>query len=129
MTTTRVCKKCKQEKPLDELVSDKSCLYGRRPYCKECSSIDFAEYRKVNRAVIVNDNRQQLAMNDRSRTTATHHKQPWSNDEDELIRTFWADTGVLDIAEELGRTYMAVRKRAAYLGCKRSTRLAYRTES
>ena len=34
---TRVCRKCGQEKPLEEFVKDKECVLGHRHICKQCN--------------------------------------------------------------------------------------------
>ena len=35
-TITRVCRKCGQEKPLEEFVKDKECVLGHSHICKQC---------------------------------------------------------------------------------------------
>lgn len=46
--TTRVCKKCGEEKPLEELIKKPGCKYGRAPMCLDCSK----EYTEKNRGKI-----------------------------------------------------------------------------
>lgn len=35
---TRVCRKCGQEKPLEEFAKDKECVLGHRHICKQCKA-------------------------------------------------------------------------------------------
>lgn len=41
----RVCKKCGEEKPIDDFVTDKKCKFGKTHECKKC-----AEKRRISRA-------------------------------------------------------------------------------
>jgi len=125
---TRICKKCKTEKPMSEYYKDKKCYGGYRPTCKECTKPYYVEYRKKYPNVNVDHCAKQKAMNDESDKRAIHRRQPWSRENDDFLRAFWETEGVLDIAESLGRTMMAVRKRASVLGIKREHNLSYRTE-
>ncbi len=43
----RVCRKCGEEKPLDQFVAEKYCVGGRTHRCKAChSKINYARYRE-----------------------------------------------------------------------------------
>ena len=45
---TKVCIRCKEEKPLSEYYRDKSLKYGRRNHCKICDFTRIKLYRKKN---------------------------------------------------------------------------------
>ena len=57
-------------------------------------------------------------INDLSRNTATHHAEPWSAEEMDLLQTFWdgTDETLAEIAEALGRTVEACRQKHYYPG-------------
>lgn len=50
------------------------------------------------------------AANDESLNTAAHHNEPWSGDEDDLLRVTF-DEPIADVALVLGRTIFAVDMR------------------
>lgn len=125
---TRICNTCQLEKPIEEYYLNASCYGGRRPKCGQCCRDDSVYYRKRHKAALLAENLKQNRMNDESREAATKHRQPWTNEQDAFVREFWETEGVLDIAEALGRTMMAIRARASYLGLKRAVHLPYRTE-
>jgi hypothetical protein len=126
---TRICKKCKTEKPLSDYAKDRKCYGGHRPTCKECADIP---YREAYKQKYPQANRQhcatQKALNEESQKLAKHRQQPWDKQSDEFLREFFQTEGVIDIANALGRTMMAIRKRASVLGLKRERQLPYRTE-
>jgi hypothetical protein len=43
---TKLCTKCKEDKPLEAFLKDKACKYGRKGYCKECSNALNRQYYK-----------------------------------------------------------------------------------
>jgi hypothetical protein len=45
----KTCKKCNEEKPLDEFYNQKGTKDGKRPRCKVCTDAYTAEYNKKNR--------------------------------------------------------------------------------
>lgn len=45
---TRVCRKCGQEKPLEEFVKDKTCALGYRHICKQCKAEQFRKWAAAN---------------------------------------------------------------------------------
>lgn len=49
--------------------------------------------------------------NDISRNKATHHMEPWSEEEHDMLQTFWGLASIGEIAEALGRTIEACRQR------------------
>jgi hypothetical protein len=51
--------------------------------------------------------------NDMSRNKAKHHSEPWSGEEQDLLRGFWDGTEatLAEIAETLGRTIEACRQK------------------
>lgn len=64
----------------------------------------------------------QEALQEETRSTATMHRVPWSNDEVELLHShLWAHGGVLStevavaLAKELGRTYGSLIRKASLL--------------
>lgn len=59
------------------------------------------------------DYAERAARNDESRTTADHHAEPWSGDEDDFLKAEWdnTDATLAVIAELLGRTIEACRQR------------------
>lgn len=46
---TKICRKCGEEKELAFFSKDKNCSDGRKPYCKQCVSLQSAEYREKYR--------------------------------------------------------------------------------
>ena len=45
MTDSRICTKCRTEKPLEDFPKAKRCIEGRRPTCKTCiNAVDRARY-------------------------------------------------------------------------------------
>ena len=44
----KVCRKCKEEKPLTEFYAAKSAADGRQTYCKACSRVKSMEWRAAN---------------------------------------------------------------------------------
>jgi len=47
-TITRVCRKCGQEKPLEEFVKDKTSALGHRHTCKQCEQERYRKWRAAN---------------------------------------------------------------------------------
>ena len=45
---TRVCRKCGQEKPLEEFAKNKGCVLGHSHICKQCKAEQFRKYRAAN---------------------------------------------------------------------------------
>ena len=45
---TRVCRKCGQEKPLEEFTKDKECVLGHSHICKQCKAEQSRKYRAAN---------------------------------------------------------------------------------
>ena len=45
---TRVCRKCGQEKPLEEFAKDKGCVLGRTHTCKQCEAERYRKWRAAN---------------------------------------------------------------------------------
>lgn len=45
--TTKICNKCNIEKPLEDFYKNLRGLDGHRSDCKECNSIDRANYRNT----------------------------------------------------------------------------------
>jgi hypothetical protein len=43
VSTTKICTKCRIEKPLDSFYKNKRCADGRAPTCKDCFAFDAAE--------------------------------------------------------------------------------------
>lgn len=125
---TRICKKCQTEKPLSEYYKDRKCYGGYRPTCKDCCKPYYERYREKYPQVNIQHCAQQKALNDETQKLAKHRQQPWDRQSDDFLREFWETEGVIDIAEALGRSMMAVRKRASILGIKREHQLPYRTE-
>ena len=44
----KVCRKCKEEKPLTEFYAAKSAADGRQTYCKACTRVKSMEWRAAN---------------------------------------------------------------------------------
>lgn len=58
------------------------------------------------------DYQERQAVNDKSRTGAEHHSEPWEGYEQELLMEWDGTEGqLLDLAEMLGRTVEACRQR------------------
>lgn len=47
-TITRVCRKCGQEKPLEEFAKNKECVLGRTHTCKQCKAEKSRKWREAN---------------------------------------------------------------------------------
>jgi hypothetical protein len=45
---TRVCRKCGQEKPLEEFVKNKTSALGRKHICKQCEQERYRKWRAAN---------------------------------------------------------------------------------
>ena len=45
---TRVCRKCGQEKPLEEFAKNKGCELGRTHTCKRCEAERYRKWRAAN---------------------------------------------------------------------------------
>lgn len=45
---TRVCRKCGQEKPLEEFAKNKGCVLGRTHTCKQCEAEKYRKWREAN---------------------------------------------------------------------------------
>lgn len=45
---TRVCRKCGQEKPLEEFAKNKGCVLGRTHTCKQCEAEKCRKWREAN---------------------------------------------------------------------------------
>lgn len=45
---TRVCRKCGQEKPLEEFAKKKGCVLGRTHTCKQCEAERYRKWRAAN---------------------------------------------------------------------------------
>lgn len=45
---TRVCRKCGQEKPLEEFAKNKECVLGRTHTCKQCEAEKYRKWREAN---------------------------------------------------------------------------------
>ena len=45
---TRVCRKCGQEKPLEEFAKNKGCVLGRIHTCKQCEAERYRKWRAAN---------------------------------------------------------------------------------
>jgi len=52
MNKTKVCYRCKVEKPLDEFLSDKKAKDGRKGLCKKCHTKEILDYKKTKRGLI-----------------------------------------------------------------------------
>lgn len=61
--TTKVCSKCKAEKPLDMFTRHVKGKYGRAADCKECKRKHDAEYREINRDRVLHGKREYYARN------------------------------------------------------------------
>lgn len=86
---SRVCRVCGQDKPVTD-------YYPSRPlFCKPCTT------------AAINEHIQRV--NEESRAAADHHREPWSELEVEmLLAAVGEGMHVKDVAEMLGRTYLAV---------------------
>lgn len=78
-TITRVCRKCGQEKPLEEFAKDKKCALGHTHICKQCKA---------------DQSRKRYAVNpEKAREYAREYARKWraANPEKsrEIIRKSW----------------------------------------
>jgi len=104
---------------MSEYYKDKKCYGGHRPTCKTCCKIYYDNYNKLYPEARQHSNTRQKELNARSNLKAKHRFQPWDKEQDDFIREFWNSEDAIEIALSLGRSLMAVRKRASYLGVKK----------
>lgn len=62
-TITRVCRKCGQEKPLEEFVKDKTCALDHGHTCKQCNAERNRKWRAANPEKVLEYKRKQYAAN------------------------------------------------------------------
>ena len=62
-TITRVCRKCGQEKPLEEFVKDKTCALDHGHTCKQCNAERNRKWRAANPEKVLEYNRKWCAAN------------------------------------------------------------------
>lgn len=60
---TRVCRKCGQEKPLEEFAKNKECVLGHSHTCKHCKREHACKYRADNHEKILEYGRKHYAEN------------------------------------------------------------------
>ena len=60
---TRVCRKCGQEKPLEEFAKNKECVLGRTHTCKQCEAEKYRKWRAANPEKVLECKRKQYAAN------------------------------------------------------------------
>jgi hypothetical protein len=59
----------------------------------------------------VSDHKDRAPNNDKSRNSATHHRELWSKDELDFLLELWQKEPEADVAAVLGRTIEACRQR------------------
>ena len=60
---TRVCRKCGQEKPLEEFAKDKECVLGHSHICKQCKAERNRKWRAANPEKVLEYKRKRYAAN------------------------------------------------------------------
>ena len=60
---TRVCRKCGQEKPLEEFAKNKECVLGRTHICKQCKAEQSRKWHAANFEKARENNRKYRAAN------------------------------------------------------------------
>ena len=60
---TRVCRKCGQEKPLEEFAKNKECVLGHSHICKQCKAEQSRKWRAANFEKARENNRKRRAAN------------------------------------------------------------------
>ena len=60
---TRVCRKCGQEKPLEEFAKNKGCVLGRTHTCKQCKAEQSRKWHAANFEKARENNRKRRAAN------------------------------------------------------------------
>lgn len=121
MITTKPCSRCKKTKPVEEFSIDRSAKSGLQSACRSCASIKAKEWNKTHPRNRLDQDRNVIAANDKSRNHATRHGNPWTQWEDEVLRNNYGQKRTSHIAEVLGRTIFAVKYRVSYLGIKART--------
>lgn len=69
---TRVCRKCGQEKPLEEFAKNKGCVLGRTHTCKQCEAERYRKWRAANSEKRWEYNRKWRAANPEKRWEIRH---------------------------------------------------------
>lgn len=82
---TRVCRKCGQEKPLEEFAKNKGCVLGRTHTCKQCEAERYRKWRAANSEKRWEYNRKWRAANP-EKIREIHHKWREANTEKERQR-------------------------------------------
>lgn len=120
MTQTKICTRCKQDKPLSEFGKASHCKDGLKYDCKTCVAIDFRRYRERKgpefKAAINEANKR---INKSTQKQAVNKGMPWSKQEDDFVREFWTTESGVEIGKALGRTYLAVNARGKFLGLRK----------
>lgn len=60
---TRVCRKCGQEKPLEEFAKNKECVLGHSHICKQCKAEQSRKWHAANFEKARENNRKRRAAN------------------------------------------------------------------
>lgn len=60
---TRVCRKCGQEKPLEEFAKNKECVLGHSHICKQCKAERNRKWRAANPEKVLEYKRKRYAAN------------------------------------------------------------------
>lgn len=81
---TRVCRKCGQEKPLEEFAKNKECVLGHSHTCKHCKREHACKYRADNHEKVLErtrkwrvDNPEKVREYDR-KYRADNHEKYWN---------------------------------------------------
>lgn len=110
--TTKICTRCRQEKPLDDFCKAAKGRHGRNPECRICWAARLKAIRDANPEYNERTNIYQKEINDKTAKTATAYRKRWTKEEDDRVKEYWEDFSSEDIAVELGRTYHSIMWRA-----------------
>ena len=88
----RICKKCGEEKPLEEFINSQSCKYNKTYNCKICAQLKNIEYRKKYAEIYNRLAREKYAEN--PEIQKKYYKKYYRNNRERLL----SDKRVYDLA-------------------------------
>lgn len=99
---TRVCRKCGQEKPLEEFAKNKGCVLGRTHTCKQCEAERYRKWRAANSEKRWEYNRKWRAANPEKRW---EYNRKWRAANPEKVRE-WARKSWHRMADNINDSYL-----------------------
>lgn len=99
---TRVCRKCGQEKPLEEFAKNKECVLGRTHTCKQCEAEKIRKWREANLEKARESVRKWRASN---RERGLVYARKWRAANPEKVRE-WARKSWRRMADNINDSYL-----------------------